>query len=259
MKTRLAALAGSLLIAGSLSFVAVSAVVAITPPVGNAGPSGKGVCAPQAAAAQPSGGRAAATLDTLKAFGDCEINRRLTTLDDLSAKITSSKTITSSDASSLQTEIAASKSGLTNLKATIDADTTVVALKADIVKIASDYRVYLLVVPQVGLTIGADTVLATQSKFADVNTKLQAAIDKAKAASKDVTKAQADLDAMNAAVASAVSLASPIPGEVIPLKPAQYDNGTLTAARTALGQARDKIKAALADAKACRADLAALK
>jgi len=48
----------------------------------------------------------------------------------------------------------------------------------------------------------------------------------------------------------------PLPAKLLPLTPAQYNSGTagpiIVSARTALGQARDQIKAALASAKACR-------
>jgi len=200
--------------------------------------------------------KAGATVDTLRAFGDCEINRRFTTLTDVSSKITGSKVITPSDASALQAEIGSTQSGLTSLKASIDSETALPALKADIAKIATDYRVYLLVVPQANLVNGADAVLVAQTKFAGVNTTLTARIADAKAHGKDTTAAQADLDKMNASVTAAAGLASPLPAALLPLTPAQYNGGTagpiLTSARTALGTARDDLKSAIADAKACR-------
>jgi hypothetical protein len=254
MKSRLLTLAGSLVLGGSLLIVSAGAVTAVTAP---AGPAGKGVCAVAATAA-----RTTPTVAALRAFGDCEVNRRFATLNDLSARITASKVMTSSDASALQGEISSTRSGLTSLKASIDSETVLLTLKADIVKIATDYRVYLLVVPQVNLVNAADGVLATQTRFAQVNTNLAARIASAKAAGKDTTAAQADLDAMNAAVAKAVSLATPLPAALLPLTPAQYNGGTagpvINNARAALLSARDQLKAAIADANACRAALKAL-
>jgi hypothetical protein len=254
MKHRLAALVASLALGGSLVIVAAGTVAAVATPEG---PAGKGVCATQAAAV-----KAGATVETLRAFGDCEINRRFATLNDLSSRITASKVMTSSDAAALKSEIGSTSSGLTSLKATIDSSTDIAALKADIVKIATDSRVYVLVVPQVNLVNAADGVLALQTKFADVNTKLTALIAKAKTAGKDTTAAQSHLDAMNLAVTAAVGLASPVPAALLPLTPVQYNGGTagpiLSGARTALEQARDKLKTALAEAKACRDALAKL-
>jgi hypothetical protein len=248
MKNRVPALFASLVIGGSLLLVSTGVVAAVTAP---SGPSGKGVCATEAAAV-----KAGASVSTLRAMGDCEINRRFATLNQLGSRVSGSKVLTSSDAAALTSEIGSTTSGLTSLKATIDAETSISALRAEIGRIASDYRVYLLVGPQVNLVSAADGVVASQTRFSKVNTNLTSRIAAAKAAGKDVTAAQADLDKMNAAVTAAVGLATPLPAALLPLTPAQYNGGTagpvLANARTALGQARDQIKAAVADAKACR-------
>ena len=255
MKSRLATLAAGLVLGGSMLIVSTGAVGAVTTP---AGPAGKGICATEAAASRTSG----VVVEALRAWGNCEINRRFVTLTALSTAITASKVMTPSDAAALQAEISSTRSGLTSLKAAIDSETVVLTLKADIVKIATDYRVYLLVVPQVHLVNGADGILATQARFSDLNTKLSARIAAAKAAGKDTTTAQADLDAMNAAVSKAVGLATPLPAALLALTPAQYNGGTagpvLSNARAAIVSARDDLKSAVADAQACRTALNAL-
>ncbi len=248
MKTRIPAMFAGLALGGALLLSSVGAAAAVTPPPGS---SGNNVCSAQAAAMKTG-----ATIETARALGDCEIGRRFTTLAALSAKIAASKVLSPSDSAALQSEVASTKTGLTSLKATIDSETSLPALRADITKIAVDYRVYLLVAPQVHLVSAADGVIAAQARFADVNTKLAARIAAAKAAGKNTTTAQAALDAMNAAVATAISLAQPLPAKLLPLTPAQYNSGTagpiVTSARAALGQARDQLKAAMASAKACR-------
>lgn len=255
MKSRIAALLASLAIGGTIVFA--SAGVAGAAGSATPGPAGKGVCATFSVAV-----KAGATADKLHAFANCEIDRRVATLNALSARITAAKSLTSSDSAALKSEVAASSSGLTSLKATIDAETDIPTLRADIAKIVSDYRVYLLVAPQVHLVIAADAVLATQTKFADINTKLAARIASAKAAGKNTDAAQADLDAMNAAVTAAVGLAGPLPAQLLPLTPAQYNGGTagpiLVSARSAVTTARNDVKNAVADAKACRTALKAL-
>jgi hypothetical protein len=255
VKSRLATLAAGLVLGGSLLVASTGAVGAVTTP---AGPAGKGVCATEAAATRTSG----VVVEALRAWGNCEIDRRFDTLTALSNAIKASKVMAPSDAAALQAEISSTRSGLTSLKAAIDSETVVLTLKADIVKIATDYRVYLLVVPQVHLVNGADGILAAQARFSDVNTKLSARIAAAKAAGKDTTAAQADLDAMNAAVSKAVGLATPLPAALLALTPAQYNGGTagpvLTNARAAIVSARDDLKSAVADAQACRTALNAL-
>jgi hypothetical protein len=237
-------------IAGLLVVNSVGVVGATSPaPTTTTAAATKGPCRTEAQAAPGS-----SSLDTWRALGDCEITRRFATLDQLSAKVNGSKVLTSSDKPALASEISGTTTGLTSLKATVDAETKLTALKGEIHQIATDYRVYLLVAPQVHLVTAADGVLAAQTRFGAVNTKLQARSDAAKAAGKDVTAAQASLDAMNAAVAQAVSLASPLPAQLLPLTPSAYNGGTagplLKSARTSLEKARDELVSARADARA---------
>jgi hypothetical protein len=251
MKLRITGLVAAMALGGSLMLASGGLVAAASPKPEKPAAAATGACATEATAV-----KAGATAETLHALANCEINRRNATLNELGAKITASKVLTSSDASALSGIVGATKSGLASLAATIAAESDVTALKADIAKIATEYRVYLVVVPQVNLVSGADAVLAVQAKVADINTKLSAAIAAAKAAGKDTTEAQKDLDAMNASVAAAVALASPLPAKLLPLTAASYNAGTagpiIAAARTDLGKARDDIKSALASAKACR-------
>ena len=248
MSTRFTKLAGAMAIGATLVLASAGVAAAVNP---QAGPAGRGVCATQAAAM-----RTGATVDTLRAFANCEIARRDTTLNALATRITASKTLTSADAAALSSIVASTKAGLAGLKTVIDAETDIPALKADIAKIAADYRVYVLVVPQANLVTAADTVIAAQAKFTKVNDALVARIAAAKAAGKDTTAAQTALDAMNASVTQAVGLATPIPAALLPLTVAQFNSGTagpiLASARTSLGQAREKLRAATASAKACR-------
>ena len=256
MKTRIASFAAALTLGATLLVTASGPVAA----VGTAtdGPAGKGVCAAQATAARVTG----ASVDALRAFGDCEINRRLTTLSALATRVSGSKVLTTGDASALSSEISSTVSGLNSLKATIDAETSATALRADIAKIATQFRVYVLVVPQVNLVNAADGVLASQARFADVNTRLSARIAKAQAAGKDVSAAQTSLDAMNAKVSAAVALATGLSAKLLPLTPADYNGGTaapiLNSARSSLGTARNDLKQAVASAQACRVALKAL-
>ncbi len=252
----------SILRRGLLAAVAAIAVVASAVGVAGAaapapvsgGPAGLGVCAAQATTAR-SGGSVAA----LRAFADCEIDRRMTTLGQLSAALGASKGLTASDSAALASDIGSTGSGLTSLKATIDAATAMPALKLGIVEIVTRYRVYLLLGPQVRLTIAADDVVALKPHFDQISTNLAGRIATAKANGKDVAAAQTALDAMNAAVANAETLASPLPAQLLALTPAQYNAGTASAvlqrARAALIAARDDLKAAVRDGQNVLADL----
>jgi hypothetical protein len=157
------------------------------------------------------------------------------------------KGLTSPDAAALNSDIGAATTGLTSLRATLDAQTAPAAMRLEIVQVVTRFRVYELLVPQVRLTIAADAVLALKPHFDDISAKLAARIAAAQAKGKDVGAAQAALTAMNSAASAADSLASPLPAQLLALTPDQYGTGTptaLQAIRTALGSARGDLKAA---------------
>jgi len=183
---------------------AVGVVGAASPAPVPGGPAGLGVCAVQASAARSGG-----TVAALRAFADCEIARRMTTLGQLTSAVAASKSLTSADAAALSTDIADASSGLASLKTSIDGGRSTTALKLEIVEIVSRYRVYLLLGPQVRLTIAADDVLALKPHFDQVSTALAGRIVGADASGQDVAAAQASLDAMNASVAAAVAWRHP--------------------------------------------------
>lgn len=214
---------------------------------------------PAACATQRQAAKAEPTVATLRALGDCELARRFTTLDRLTAGIGQAKALTDTHRTALLAIIARTRTGLTALRSTIDADATVAALRADLPKIAQDYRVYLLVGPQVRLTRAADAGAAAVTRLNAVAERLQARIDRQRAAGKDVTAAQTALADLERNTALAAAQVGPVAGHVLPLLPADWNDGTakpiLVAARGSIKTARAELQAARKDAQACRADL----
>ena len=259
MRSMTRSLFGGLALA-SVMVVSTAAIVAAADPptTPSGGPAGRTICRPERDAA---GDRP--TLEELKAFGDCEIARRITTLDMLTTRIDKAEWAPANHAAHLTNEIRTTKNGLLDLKAKIDAETDIAALKTEIRQIATDFRVYALVAPKVNLVLGADRALAADERFEDIDQKLSNLIAQAEAAGKDVTDAKAHLARMNAAVDKAMSLAGPIPDAVLPLTVAQFNSGTagpvLTDARTKLAEARAQLRTAVAEAKACREALGLLR
>ena len=245
------------LIATILAVSSAAVATAVSPGPVNGGPAGNGACAAQAAAARAA--RTTRTVAAFRAFGDCEISRRLATLTTLSGIVSGAKGMTTSDKAALVAELGSTRSGLTALKATIDSQTSIPALKLDIVAIDAKFRVYLLVAPQVDLARAADDVVALQPHFASISTNLAARIATAQGNGKDVSAAQTALADMNAKVAAAAALAAPVPQKLLPLTAAQFNAGIagpiVTGARNSVAQARDDLKAAVADGKAVVADL----
>jgi hypothetical protein len=200
------------------------------------------------------------TLETLKALGDCEIERRLQALDRLDAAVAAAPVITTEHKRLLRyrndtnpASFEATREGLERLKATIDAETDLASLRREVGQIATDFRVYLLVAPKALLVRGADAVTAATERFGQLEDELQVLIDRADAAGKDTTAAKAALAAMTSKVSQAASLAAPLPGELLPLSVAEYNDGIagpeLRSARADIGAARDLLRGARADAR----------
>lgn len=194
----------------------------------------------------------AAPIDDLRTRCTAAIDQRLTTLDELTSKIAASTDLSVDHAATLTTEVADEKTGLQALKITIAGDAEIGVLRADCRKIIDDYRVYLLEVPTVHLTIAGDAALAVVATAEGLAPSLQSRIDAAVAAGKDVGNAQDLMNDYNAQVAAAKGLVQPIGDTVIPLTPADYNAGiagpVLDAARTSLHTARDDLRTARSDA-----------
>lgn len=199
------------------------------------------------------------SVETLRAVGDCEVDRRITTLNELDARVAGSAILTPDHANQLRhsgpnpVNYDAEKAGLTALKAKIDGETDIAELRLDIEAIAKDYRVYLLVVPKTHLVTAADAGDKAVDKLGEVATRLEEAIAKAAGQGKDVTQANALLADLKAKAAQADALIAPIAGSVMPISAADFNAGpgktAIDNARESARQARDLLKGAREDAR----------
>ena len=192
--------------------------------------------------------------------GNTEINRRVTTLNALSSKISSATKLSASDQSSLSGSVNDELSNLNSLKTKLDADTDLATAKSDAQSIITDYRVYALVVPQVNLVKTADDQQVAEAKLGDLAVKLQSRITAAGAAGKTVTSLQAQLSDLNTKIAAAQAISSTIETNVVALQPSDYDSNhaVLSGDRDQLKTAQADIQAALSDAKGIVASLKTL-
>ena len=246
---------GGLFAIGSVApTYAAQAAAPLAPEVSQAGRAQP--CAEERTVAKDNG------VGHLRKLGDCEIDRRLDTITRLQSQVANASGLTDLDRTTLRSQLSTDTRGLTALRGKIDGETDVDALRADVTKIVTDFRIYLLMVPKTVEVIAADAELAAVARLGTLSTSLQARIDTAKAAGKDVTQAQSDLDAMDAKVAQVSPLVQGIPAAVLPLTPAQYNDGTakpiLASSRTSLQGGRGLLVGARADARACAAALKAL-
>jgi len=208
--------------------------------------------APQPDKGAPDGtrGGAQATPAGLKEECTAQITRRLGSLSELSAAVAAKgDALTSAHRSAIDAVIANTTTGLTALKAEVDAATTVDALKPLCRKVVTDFRVYALVVPQVNLVLAADAVAAKQQTFVTLRTTLAEAIAKGRTPANG-----AELDAMLASfdghVAAMFAAVDGVANRALGITVAAYnaDPKVLTRELDAMRTAHTEAKAAARDA-----------
>ncbi len=248
--------ATGLVLAGTLGAGTAMAAPAASPRASDPASPRAGVdrCAPLRVTA-----RAEPTVANLQAVGRCEIDRRLETLTKLQSVVDASPTLTDAHEAALDAILASTSSGLRALRAEIEGDTTVEALREDIRRIADDFRVYALVARQVWLVKAADTVVVTAAGFATTAERLEAAIDAAEAAGKDVGDARTHLATMIAKADEAEAKVDGVASAVLALTPAAWNAGdaapVLKDARDSLRDGRVALRQAMKAARAVLADL----
>ena len=247
------------LVAGGLLSLTLAGSVLAAP----AGAPSPGAATADAAAAPCAAQRHAVRQDpsvtNLKGLGDCEIARRFATLDRLQGAVIAAPFLTASDRQALLDRIASTRTGLGSLKSEVDGDTTVEQLKVDLPRIATDFRVYLLLAPQVNLVRGADAATAAAARLGQEAQRLQQLIDFARSRGKDVAAAQAALVAMQHDLANAGAQLSGLSAKLLALTPADWNDGSakpvLDAARSAERSAHAELLSARRDAQAVIAAL----
>ena len=198
-----------------------------------------------------------ASITKIKNRADLEITRRITALNNLTARIGTMARLSSSEQENLSSAIGSQISALNALKAKIAADVSAnntTTLKADIQSIVKSYRIFMLVLPQGAIEAAVDRVLTLTGIMSDLSTKLSSRLSVAASAGNNVSASQAALADMNAKISDANAQAQAANNEVASLTP---DNGSSTAMQAntaALQDARAKIVTSQHDLIAARAD-----
>ncbi len=202
-------------------------------------------------------GMTTARMTYLKARGHLAIERRLNEITRLTALVNGATHLTSPDRSALLSKLSSDSSGLQALDTKIQGDTDGTTLHNDLVSIVTGYRIYVLVAPQVHIVVASDRIDALVSLGNSIAARIQAKIDAAKAAGKDVTKAQKALNDMKKQLVDAASAISGVAAEVIALTPSGYpgNRSTLLSARSSILTARAHLVTARADAHEAVNDL----
>lgn len=168
------------------------------------------------------------TLNACKQAGNTAITNRITVLNDLASRVNAAKDLTSTHRSALTTLISNDKSGLTQLDATIQADTTLSQCRTDVQSIVTAYRVYVLVVPQVHQVIAADVLSTVDTTFAGLEGPLGTAIQNANLNNGQRQRAE---DALHDFTGNVTAAGNDLQGQadlVLSLTPTGYPGTTTT-------------------------------
>ena len=195
-----------------------------------------------------------ARLQGVKEKADAEIDRRITALNEMTAKVQAMAKVSGDTKGSVAALVSSEIANLTALKSKIEAETDLTALKTDVKSITGSYRIFALVIPQGRVEVAADKIVDVASSLMALSGKLQARIETAKSAGRDVADVSAKLADLNTKVADANTQASAAASAVATLAP---DNGNATKAEAnaeTLKESRAKIKIALKDIDDARSD-----
>lgn len=192
-------------------------------------------------------------LSYVKARVDAAVKSRQVTIDRLTSALAARTHVTDGHRGTLSATYSADASGLTSVDATVQADTTCGQAVTDGRTVVTDYRVYLLLVPQTHLVAAADTGTWAAGQLAAAEPKAQAAID---ALTDPTTKAaaQAALDDMKAQLDGVTTSLSGVADGMLALKPADIPAqlATIDGYRAKVATAHADLAKALADAKQVR-------
>lgn len=203
------------------------------------------------------GAAGGATLTTLRARADKEIDNRIQALNAQLARLGRIPRLTNAQKSALQTSGQGVITTLTDLKTKIDADIDMATLKTDVQSITKSERVYMLVVPQTAILSAADRVNAVATMLSGIQAKLANRVSGLPTGtdSAAIKSALADMQTQISNAQTASQYASSAVANLLP------DNGvqtTLAANNTALKKARTQIAAAQKELQVAQKDAKAV-
>jgi hypothetical protein len=189
--------------------------------------------------------RLEANVSRLKTRADAEITRRITALNGLITKINAMVRLTSDQKTTFGSGINGQISSLNTLKTKIDADTDIVTLRTDVQSIVTEYRIFVVYLPQVNIMSNADRILALVDEMNAISTKLQTRLG---------TTTNPLMTDRAAKLADATTQANNAISAVVPLTPSGYPGNktTMISARTMLQTARQDLVTAEKDATQIR-------
>ncbi len=218
--------------------------------------------------ASPALAQADESADTGDVASRCQaqIDRRLDDLAAAQARAAGVDALTDTHESTINGIIDSTEAGLIDQSAAIAATTDRAELASLCAEIATEFRVYLVVLPQTHLTVSADRVDRAVARGDELLAHLDEAIAAAAEAGADVTAAEALRDDAAVHLASASAGVAGAADQVLTVTPSSWNDGdgqsvienTRAAVRTAHAEIKDGIEDGHAAIEAVRAALDAV-
>lgn len=183
-----------------------------------------------------------------------QIDRRIGDLGTAKSRAQNATALTDGHLGTITSIIDSTKAGLGDLAVEIEATDDRAILVELCTSIATDHRVYLVVLPQTHLAIGADRVEAAADRGDELIATFDAAVDAAIEAGADVAEAVALRDEAAAHLADAATGAAGVGDQVLTVTPAAWNDGpgqtVIQDSRSAVRSGHEDIKAGIQDGKA---------
>ena len=164
------------------------------------------------------------SIDSIKERAAAAIDRRLDTLDELTRRATNSVHMTDGHKSTLLGEYASATFGLSVLGDDIAAATTYEQLRELVPAIATDFRIYLVVVPKSRQVAASDRVADAVDRLDDAADTAAEAIRRGEGAGYDMTDAKRWLVSARDDIAEARRTGVPVADDVIGLHASDWEN-----------------------------------
>ena len=213
---------------------------------------------PTSGSAGTGAGVSAATtakMTRAKTKADTEIDRRVAALQDLLTRVQGMTKISADFKTNINTALQTQITGLTSLKAKIDADTDVDVLKTDVQSVTAAYRIFALVMPQVRIAAAADRQATIINMLSGIGVKLQARLQTLQGQGGDVVALTTALSDMAAKLADAQTHAQAAIDATVSLTSDNGDKTKMDANTAALKKAKTELQTAQQDLVAARKDI----
>lgn len=181
-----------------------------------------------------------------------EIERRIKLLGKLENRADELRRVSEPTKAKLSAAIDAQIKALTDLKIKINSAPDAAAIRDDIASVATSHKIFALVIPKGTIIATADRIVTTADLMAKFGEKLQARITAVHSAGGSVGALETAYADFTAKIADARVQAKAAVDLVSNLTAGDGDKALLEANRSALAQARAKIKAGQADLRLAR-------